>query len=191
MTPSMSGWAPQARQIGPVVVGQPLLGHAFELEQQHVPRLLALGVTGGDERGGVAHRQRHQVVDAVGQQRAERPRQRGTPVVAHDVGALDAQGVEDGHHVSGQVRDGVGLHLRGLVRGTVSPQIGNHGGEPGVDEGGDLVAPQAAAVGETVQEDDGWPLSRHLVLDAHTTHVDAHHVPLLPGARKGSIGLKP
>ncbi len=63
-------------------------------------------------------------------------------------------------------------------------------GEPGVDEGRDLVAPQAPAVGEAVQEHDRWPLPRHLVLDAHTAHVDAHDT-LLARAPVGATGVRP
>ena len=108
---------------------------------------------------------------------------RRPPVMAHHVGALDALGVEDGDDVPRQERDGVRLDLGGLVRGAVAPQVGDDGGEPGVDEGRHLVAPQAPAVGEPVQEHDRRPLPRDLVLDAHTVHVDAHYASLSPWPR--------
>jgi hypothetical protein len=39
-------------EVGVVVVRQPALGHALELEQEHVPRLLPLPPAGGPEGGG-------------------------------------------------------------------------------------------------------------------------------------------
>ena len=56
-------------EIGPAIGRQPLLGHPGELEEEHVPGLLQLRNAHRTERRRLAHRECHQVVDTLGQER--------------------------------------------------------------------------------------------------------------------------
>ena len=59
------GVAHPRSEVRPVVVGEPPLGDARELEQEHVPRPLPLLESGAGERHRVADRQRDEVIDPV------------------------------------------------------------------------------------------------------------------------------
>ena len=73
MTASTSGWCAPLAEVRPVVVESHCSAMSRELEQQHVPRLLALREAGARERRRVADRQRDEVVDAIGRERARSP----------------------------------------------------------------------------------------------------------------------
>ncbi len=97
---------------------------------------------------------------------------RGAPVVAHDVGPVQTELVEDGQDVAGQQHQGVVVDVRRLARGTISPQVGHDDLETGRGHRVDLVAPQPARVGEAVQQDDGATGPADLDVDVHTATVD-------------------
>src|SRR5438045_2377258 len=96
-------------EVGPAVVGKPTLGDVMKLEQQHVPRLLALRESRAAERTRVADRQCDEVVDAVRNQRRDGPRDRRAPIMTDHMRALDADRVEYAEHIAGEERDGVRL----------------------------------------------------------------------------------
>ena len=66
-------------EVGPLVLGEPLLGDARELEQQHVPGFFALREPGGGECGGVPDRQDDKSADPLGVQGGQRPCDAGSP----------------------------------------------------------------------------------------------------------------
>src|SRR6266545_328935 len=83
----------------PVVALEELLGDTLELEEQHVPRLLALLDRRSPDRVRLPDRQDNEPVDAVGRKAGGDPREPGAPVVADDVRPLDPELVEDGEDV--------------------------------------------------------------------------------------------
>ena len=91
----------RAVEVSPAVLGKPAFGDAGELEQQHVPRLLAL-LQGAAEGGRVADRQDDEVIDAAGREGGQRPGQGGAPVMTDDVGLADLQVGQDRPDVPGQ-----------------------------------------------------------------------------------------
>ena len=107
------GGRDHARKLAQSSLRQPLLGDALELEEQHVPRLLSLRPAGVAERRGMADGQGDQVVDTVGGERGDHPRQRGAPVVTDDVGPLDPEVVEHAEHVADEERQRVRVDLAG------------------------------------------------------------------------------
>src|SRR6266566_3802785 len=164
-------------EVVPVVLGQPPLGDAGELEQQHVPRLLTLPRRAA-EGSRVPDGERDQMVHLAGHEGRERPGQRGTPVVAHHVGPLDPQVGQDRHDVPGDVHERVGLDGLGFVGAPVSAQVGDDDLEPRTGEGRHLVPPQPAGIGKTVQQNDRRSLPRGLVLDTHSVDVHPGHLDL-------------
>ncbi len=75
----------------------------------------------------------------VGRERSDAPRQRRAPVVAHHVGALDAEVVEDGDHVGGEERERVRVDGRRARRTAPKPRrSGTMTRKPGVDQRGHL-----------------------------------------------------
>ena len=144
-------------QVGEVVVGEPGLGHAGELEQQHVPALGLLGpVLAAQARRdgplrGVQDRQRP---DHRGQAPGEAPGEAAAPVVAHHVGALVPERADQPRDVADQRPRGVVLHRRGSVRAAEAAQVGRHGVVPGLRQGRELVAPGVGQLGEPVQQHD-------------------------------------
>ena len=70
------------------------------LEEEHVPaHLLLLEAAGGEERGRVADGDRAELLDPVGRERRDEPRDRRAPVVADDRRLLDAERVEHADRV--------------------------------------------------------------------------------------------
>src|SRR5258706_4900090 len=84
------GVAGPGPEVSPVVLGQPAFGDAGELEQQHVPGLLAL-LQRAAEGDGVADRQDDQVVDAARCDQCQLPGQGAAPVVTYQVSPGDVQ----------------------------------------------------------------------------------------------------
>ncbi len=173
-------------EVSPVVVGQPALGDAGELEQQHVPRLLAL-LQGAAEGDRVADGQDDEAVHAAGSEGGEHPGQAGAPVVADYMGRADVLLGEDRHDIPGQPGHRVGLDRLGLVGAPVAAQVGDDDLEPGPGERRHLVPPQAPGVGKAVQQHDRAPLAGHLVLD--TDPVDIHPAHTARFSRTGA-GVK-
>ena len=129
----MSGWWAQARDVGEVVGRQPLLGDALELEQQHVPRLLALHDADLAERRRMPDRQRSEVIDPVGHEARHRPRQRRAPVVTDDVGAVRRRASRGCRHVADDVEDAVALDLGRFRRVAETAQVGCDHAVPGIE----------------------------------------------------------
>jgi hypothetical protein len=150
-------------QQAPVVALQQLLRDALELEQQHVPGLLALLDRGLRERARVPDRKHDEPLDPLGNERRQPPRHRGPEVVADDLGALDAERIQHGDHVGDAVPDRVVGDVLGLRRVAEAAQVGCDDALAGRDERGDLVAPQPVGVREAVDQQDGRALA--LVLD--------------------------
>ena len=109
---------------------------------------------GGPEGHRVTHRQGHQMVDTVRDQRSHHPGQGRSPVVAHHVGPVEAQVVEDGQHVTGQSDERVGLDLGRLAARPVATEIGHDDLEPGRGQGVDLMVPHPSRVRKAVEQHD-------------------------------------
>src|SRR5690606_28648278 len=161
-------------QVGEVVGGEPLLGHALELEEQHVPGLLALGEAGLAERDRVTHRQGGQAGHPLGSEGGGRPRQGRAPVVAHDVGLLGTDVVEHGEGVARQLEQPVGLHRLGLVAVAEAPEVGGDRPVAGRVEGRHHAAPEVARVGPSVQQQHGRAVTALVELDPDPVRRDAH-----------------
>ncbi len=89
----------------------------------------------------MADRQDGQVIDPVGEQRAERPGQGGAPVVPHHVGTLDAQLVQDARDVAHQVSHAVRPDVVGLVGTPVAAQVRDDDPEAGLGQRRNLMPP--------------------------------------------------
>ncbi len=100
----------------PVVALQQLLGNAFELVEEHVPRLHALFEARRLVHVRVSDREAHQMVDAAAHRGRGDPRQRCTPVVGDDVRARDLQSPEQRGDVADDVDDLVVTHRGRLAR---------------------------------------------------------------------------
>ena len=137
----------EGAQVGQVVRGEPGLGHAGELEQQHVPALGALARVLHAQAGrhgrlrGVQDRQR---ADALGHPPGDPPGEAAAPVVAHQVHALVAEGVDEPHDVADQLGRGVVLDRRRPVRAAVAAQVRGDRVVPGPGERVELVPPASA-----------------------------------------------
>ena len=124
-------------------------------------------------------RQCHQMVDVVGHERRDRPRERRAPVVADDVSPRCAGVVEHRHHVAGERLHRVSVDLGRLVRGAIPAEVGDDHLEAGLGQRRHLVAPQPPRVGEAVEQHHRATVARHLVFDPNATDVDAHTAPLI------------
>ena len=148
-----------------------LLGDALELEEVYVPGLLVpLDRTG---EGRVPGRDRHEAVNALRVAGGERPADIGAPVVADQMRARDAEGIEHTHRVGDEPGQEVGLDLGGPVRSPEPALI--HGDDPIASrlQRRHLVSPQRPAIGEAVQEEDGRTIAD--VDDVEIHAVDAVH----------------
>ena len=174
MTESMSGVPAPVAQVGEVVGREPAFGDARELEQQHVPRLLALFPACGGERGRVADRQAGQAGDPFGRQCREYGADRTTPVVADDVGRACPEDVEEPDQVTDHLHHSVARDGAGFVGLTEAAEIGRDGSVAGLAEGGDLVAPDLVAVGPAVEQEDGFAVADVRYLEDCSVDVQAH-----------------
>src|SRR5215471_21826113 len=128
-------------EVGPVVVAQPAFGDAGKLEQEHVPRFLAL-LYGAAEGDRVADGQNDEVVYVVRRQGGQHPGQPGAPVVTDDVGPADPEVGEDRHDVTGQPGHRVGLDRLGFVGAPVAAQVRDDDLEPGPGQRRYLLPPE-------------------------------------------------
>jgi hypothetical protein len=76
------------------------------------------------------------------------------PIVAGDHGPVDAQSVKQPNHVAEDVEQGVLVDRLGPVGLAVAAHVGRHGVEPGLGEGGELMAPGVPELGKAVAEYD-------------------------------------
>jgi hypothetical protein len=127
--------------VGEIVGRQPLLGDALELEQQHVPRLLALCETNATECQRMTNRQRRQVIDTLRGECCHRPSKRRSPIVSDHMGALHSGRVEDAEDIADDVEHAVALDLAWLRRFAKAAQIGDDDAIAGSDKFRNLVAP--------------------------------------------------
>ena len=120
----------------------------------------------------------------------DRPRQRGAPVVADDVGPLDAEVVEHAEHVAGEEGDGVGVDLVGLVRCRRSRAgRGRSTRKPAPARAGTWWRHRRPESGKPWSSTTGRPSPGDLELDADPVHVDAHDAPPRSGRRDGGDEL--
>ena len=153
--------------------------HRRELEQQHVPRLLALGDARVGERGRMTDRQRDEVVDALGRERRGRPHATAAPQSCPTTCALvDAEVIEDRDDVDREERDRVRVDLGRLVARAVAALVVRDHLEAGVDE-----RPQpASTTGASCRGSRGSaPLASgraalpvHLDVERDPTRIDLH-----------------
>jgi hypothetical protein len=115
-----------------------------------------------------------EMIDAVGREGADAPRRCGTPVVADDVRARNAQRVEDADDVDGEHRQRVRVDLGRLATRSVAAHVGNDRLVAGVDERRDNLRPQALGVGEAVDQHHGPAGAFDLHVERHTVGLDLH-----------------
>ena len=117
---------------------------------------------------------RDEMVDAIGRDQGEHPRERRAPVVADDVGALGAGVAQHRQHVADQQVHPVRLDGSGLSERAVAAQVRNDHPEAGVGQRRDLVAPQPSRIGKAVQQHHRPALAGHVVFDPDPVDVNAH-----------------
>ena len=156
---SMSGWCAHSRKLAQSSADSHCSAMPSNWNSSMYHDFCALHESGVAERRRVTDRQRDEVVDAVGDERRHRPRQGRTPVVTDDVGAFDAERVEDADDVAGDVENAVALDLDRLRRLAEAAQVGGDHAEPGVEQRRHLVAPQRVRVGEAVEQQHGRSLA--------------------------------
>src|SRR5439155_3298136 len=121
---------PLAREL-PVVALEQLLRNAFELEEQHVPRLLPLLHRLLSVRARVADRHYDEAFHPLRHEAGERPRETGAPVVPDDVRPLDLERVEDRDDVRDEAPHRIRLDLLWLRRLAEATQVRRDHSHPG------------------------------------------------------------
>ena len=163
-------------EVGGVVLEQPLLGDAGELEQQHVPALLLL--LGHLAALGACHR----VGRVEDEQRAHhlRPKRRGgpaqaaAPVVTREVGRLEAQALHETDDIANKQREGVVLGALRSVALAVAAHVGDDGPVAGACKRRGLSAPRVAKLREAVPQDDRGAVGRAHLLHRQRGRAGVH-----------------
>src|SRR5215831_15229808 len=105
------------------------------------------------------------------QQRGE-PSHRSTPVVAGNDCRLGAEGVEQPHHVTGQMQQGVLVDIGWTIRVAIAAHIGCHGVEARLAQSLELMAPGIPRFRKAVTHDHQRSRAMLDVMHANTVGLD-------------------